>query len=200
MISRIPLLLALVLTLLVTGCAGNVDSSASAQPDAFTEVDTAFLRGMVPHHAQAVEMARLVEGRTDHPEELGGLAQEIIDAQEAEIQTMNGLLSAAGEEPVDAADDMDGHDMGSMDDTGMAMEGMMSAADMTALADATGATFDGLFLDMMIAHHRGAIVSAQQVLDQPDGNADVAVLAEEIISAQEAEIARMEGWQEEWGV
>ncbi len=197
----------LLLALLLTACT-STDSTATSEAS-FTETDTAFLRGMVPHHGQAVAMARLVPDRAGHPDELGGLADDIIASQESEITTMNGFLEQAGEESVDVADGdgMDEMDHGGDDDMdtdmemdGVAMSGMMSAEDMTTLTDREGDAFDGLFLEMMIAHHTGAIESAQQVLDAGDGNPEVAVLAEEIIAAQEAEIEQMESWQQEWGV
>ena len=54
--------------------------------------------------------------------------------------------------------DHSGHDM-----AGMTMAGMMTADDMRALAAASGTEFDRLWLEMMIAHHEGAIAMAGQV-------------------------------------
>ncbi len=205
--TRSPLLaVAVVLTALLAACAGDAGSPTVEVPTPMTDieatdVDIAFLQGMVPHHAQAVEMAELVEGRTAHPDELGQLAAAIIATQQEEIDQMNDLLVQAGQDPVDPAGDMGGMNHGGMDMGEGAMEGMMSAEDMTSLADAEGDAFDGMFLQMMIAHHEGAISSAQEVLDQTDGGSDaIADLAEAIITAQEAEIAQMQGWQEDWGV
>lgn len=57
------------------------------------EFDTMFLEMMIRHHESAVEMAEqeLAEGEM---EEAKALAQEIVDAQEAEIEEMRGLLEA----------------------------------------------------------------------------------------------------------
>ena len=215
--ARAALAAIALISLLLTACASDdptvaeptdataegaaSDEAADGANAAFTDTDVAFLQGMVPHHAQAVEMAALVADRTAHPDELGPLAEEITATQQEEIDTMNGLLEQAGEDPVDASmGDMDMGDHSDMDMGGMQMSGMMSAEDLTALADADGDTFDGLFLEMMIAHHEGAIEAAQQVLDQEDGNSEVAALAEAIIAAQEAEIEQMTAWQEEWAV
>jgi uncharacterized protein (DUF305 family) len=173
-------------------------AAGAATQSELTEEDITFLQGMIPHHAQAVEMAELVAERTAHADELGGLAQAILTTQQAEIDIMNGLLESAGEDPVDPMASMgEGHGgMGS----DMAMSGMMTAEDMTALEEADGEAFDGLFLEGMIMHHEGAIEAAQEVVAQEGGNADVRALAEDIIAAQEAEIAQMQAWQEEWGV
>jgi uncharacterized protein (DUF305 family) len=174
------------------------EAAAASTQTELSEQDITFLKGMIPHHAQAVEMAELVAERTAHAEELGGLAQSIITTQQGEIDIMNGLLESAGEDPVDPMSSMDeGHGgMGS----DMAMSGMMTAEDMTALEEADGAAFDGLFLEGMIMHHEGAIEAAQEVVAHRAGNADVRALADDIIAAQEAEIAQMQAWQEEWDV
>ncbi len=95
---------------------------------------------------------------------------------------MTGWLTAAGE-PV-TMDTSDGHDMSSM-------EGMMTADQMDEMAAMTGAEFDQMWLEMMIAHHEGAISQSETV--KADGsNADVLLLADQIITAQQAEIAEMQ--------
>jgi uncharacterized protein (DUF305 family) len=71
------------------------------------------------------------------------------------------------------------------------MPGMTSGADMAKLRTATGKDFDKLFLQMMIAHHRGAIQMAQA--EQTRGaNWDAKALAGRIITNQQAEIATMQ--------
>lgn len=188
-VRTLPALLAI--ALLLSACAGSTDARSSG--GTFTEGDVSFLQGMVPHHAQAVQMARLVPDRTAHPDELGELADTIIATQEDEISVMNDLLADAGEDPVEPSG-TEGMDMS------MEMSGMMSAEAMAGLAESDGDTFDGLFLEMMVDHHEGAIESAQETLDAGDGNADVTALAEDIIAAQEAEITQMRAWQEDWMV
>lgn len=54
------------------------------------------------------------------------------------------------------------------------------------------------FVRGMIAHHQGAIDMARIVLEHGD-DAEVKKLAEEIIAAQEGEIAWMTGWLEKNG-
>lgn len=219
-VARTWALVALILTLLTGACAGapsdepavaTSDDPVVATPDAptatdpeaittesadaaFNEADVTFLQNMVPHHSQAVEMAELVADRTAHPEELGGLADTIIATQSEEIDTMNSLLEGAGEEPVDPSTEM-----GGMHEGGMQMGGMMSAEDMTALMEDDGDAFDQMFLTMMTAHHEGAIQAAETVLAEGQ-NTDVSTLAEGVIEAQQAEIAQMATWQEDWAV
>ena len=87
---------------------------------------------------------------------------------------------------MEMGDDHGFHDMG-----GMTMSGMMTDEDMQALADATGADFDRLWLQMMTAHHQGAISMADQVKAE-SSNADVTALADAVISGQTTEIDTMQ--------
>ena len=57
--------------------------------------DTAFVRGMLPHHEGAVEMAK-IELKYGKDPELRKLAQAIIDAQEKEIEFMRSWLEKNG--------------------------------------------------------------------------------------------------------
>lgn len=53
--------------------------------------DEAFLQEMIPHHQMAVMMAQMLLSGTDRPE-MKQLGQDIIDAQEAEIEQMRSWL------------------------------------------------------------------------------------------------------------
>ena len=53
------------------------------------DFDSAFLEEMIPHHLGAIEMARMVLATSKRPE-LIKLANEIISAQQKEIETMRG--------------------------------------------------------------------------------------------------------------
>jgi uncharacterized protein (DUF305 family) len=68
---------------------------------------------------------------------------------------------------------------------------MLSTAQMTALSAATGEAFDKLFLNGMIAHHKGAITMAKLIVDS--SNPEAAALAKTIIDSQTEQIAVMEG-------
>lgn len=54
--------------------------------------DKAFVRGMLPHHAGAIDMAT-VQLKYGKNEEMRKLAQEIIDAQQPEIEQMQSWLA-----------------------------------------------------------------------------------------------------------
>jgi uncharacterized protein (DUF305 family) len=185
-----------VVTLLATACNAEPagistvgEAPEAAETHTYNDADVAFLLGMIPHHDQAVEMAMLVPERTDRPE-LNDLAERIIAAQEAEIAEMEAMLDEAGV----GRDDLGGHGGHGAADRA---DGMMDDHDMARLADLAGLGFDLAFIDMMIEHHQGAVVSARQVIADGE-HPQVRRLAEEIIAAQEAEIAEMAGWREEW--
>lgn len=165
--------------------SSGVESSGVEFNDAeFNDADVMFTQMMYPHHAQAVEMANLVEGRTEN-QAIIDLAAEISAAQAPEMEQMATLLESFGQ-PAPSADM--GMDMGGMEMGGMS--GMMSAEDMGALEQASGAEFDQMWLTMMIAHHTGAIEMAEMELANGQ-NPDAQQIATDIIAAQEAEIEQM---------
>ncbi|MCX4387017.1 DUF305 domain-containing protein [Micromonospora peucetia] len=164
------------------GTPGTGGPSATATgAAAFGDADAMFAQMMIPHHQQAVEMADLAATRAADPE-VKRLAAEIKAAQAPEIATMSGWLTAWGR-PVPSP----GAEMPHMDH---GMPGMMSDADMTKLAAASGREFDRQFLTMMIAHHEGAVTMARDEIAK-GVNAEAKALAGQIVSSQQAEIDTM---------
>lgn len=200
--------------------SASVSASGTAeQGGPHNDADVEYVQMMIPHHEQAVEMAELVPSRTGNPDIIA-LADQIEKAQGPEIEQMEGWLKAWGapepskaEAPGVTSDGMD-HDgmegdgtsmprtsmpMTSMPMTSMnsmpGMEGgghgMMSAEQMQALENAKDAEFDKMWLELMIAHHQGAVASSEQIL-QTGESEQVRQLAQQIVSSQQAEIAQME--------
>jgi uncharacterized protein (DUF305 family) len=62
-------------------------------------------------------------------------------------------------------------------------------ADMTQLSALTTPEFDILFLQLMIDHHEGALAMVRMI--ENSSNDEAALLAQEIINAQKAEIEEM---------
>jgi len=163
--------------------AATDSSSGSPATVALNTADIEFAQGMIAHHQQAIEMAEIaLDPNVGASPAVIDLATRIKGAQDPEVELMTGWLTAAGE-PV-AMDASEGHDMSSM-------EGMMTAEQMDAMAAMTGADFDQIWLQMMIAHHEGA-VSQSQTVKANGSNADVLALADTIINAQQAEITEMQ--------
>ncbi len=157
--------------LVVAGCAGSDTNDA----------DVAFAQDMIPHHQQAVEMARLADERAGS-DAVRDLAADIEAAQDPEIETMTGWLEEWDAEVPDSS--MEGMDHSDM-------SGMMSTADMSGLEGSSGPEFDQMWLTMMIEHHEGAIQMAQT--EQADGaNDDAVELAEKIEQTQAAEVDQLE--------
>lgn len=154
----------------------------------YNATDIGFAQGMIPHHAQAIEMADLALTNTKNPDVLA-LANKIKAAQSPEIVKLSGWLRDWGQTvPSTASGSMD-HDMSGMG--GMMMDGMMSQADMDRLETSTGTEFDRLWIELMIQHHEGAVkMSKTEVAGGK--NPDAIALAQVIISSQQAEITTME--------
>lgn len=178
-----------------TGGSSAVTPSESAvtpsESATFNAADVAFAQGMIPHHGQALAMARMAPGRAESPEVVD-LARRIEAAQEPEIAEMTSWLEAWGEEvpDADAGGATDGHAAHGMDAEEHEAGGMLTAEEMAELEQATGAEWDRLFLTGMIAHHEGAVAMAEQQL--AEGSYPPALeLAEAVIEGQQAEIEEM---------
>lgn len=152
----------------------------------FNATDVAFAQGMIPHHAQAIEMADMALEISTNPD-VTVLAEQIKAAQGPEIDQMTTWLTDWDQTVPDPDAPMDEN----MDSAGgMMMTGMMSEADMARMGNATGTDFDRMFLEMMILHHEGAIEMAEQEL--ADGKYQPTKdLAQAVITGQQAEIEEM---------
>lgn len=151
----------------------------------YSDADVKFMQGMISHHAQAVEMGALVEGRSNR-DALQAMAQRISISQEDEMSMMRDWLEVRGL----VVPEEHAHHMMSDDEL---MPGMLSAADFEKLRQAQGPEFDTLFLQFMIEHHKGAIEMVETLLEQP-GSAQDSVLYEfttDVTSDQSSEIERM---------
>jgi uncharacterized protein (DUF305 family) len=151
-----------------------------------TEADVRFMQGMLSHHAQALEMTALVPSRSAS-EGLRLLARRIEASQADEIDFMRQWLERRGQR----VPDLHAHHA-----PGAAlMPGMLTPGEMAALAAASGAEFDRLFLEGMIKHHEGALVMVEQLFAAPGAGqeAEIYAFSAEVNADQRIEIERMRG-------
>lgn len=184
--------------LLITGaCAGTrtgpggAEASASPAPartstEPYTAADVAFMQDMMVHHAQALEMARLVPDRTDS-RDLRLLARRITESQDYEMGLMRRWLSGRGESV--PALDGSGSQMAGMG----TMAGMATPEQMADLADSEDGAFERLFLELMIRHHEGALVMLDHLATSEGAGLEPELfqLTSHVDADQRAEIARM---------
>lgn len=169
------------------GSMGQGDGDDSSDEDSQDEpnmADLMFVQMMVPHHEQAVEMSAVVLAADGVSAEVRDLATQIREAQQPEIEQMEGWLDAWG-------NDMNRGMEGMGDAEGMSSDGMLDGAEMQALQEASGPEVQELFLEGMIEHHQGAIDMAEQEIEE-GAYPPALELAERIIDTQQAEIDHME--------
>jgi uncharacterized protein (DUF305 family) len=151
--------------------------------------DEAFIADMLAHHEGALNMAEIAGAATERKEILD-LSQAIMQTQAQEIIKMQALQAEWGYEKTfggHASHSGMGNEMsGTMMDMGKELEGLK------------GVEFDKRFLELMIEHHQQA-VDMSKYADVNASHQEIKDLAEQIINAQEAEIAQMQQWQMEWG-
>ncbi|XVQ83032.1 DUF305 domain-containing protein [Microbispora siamensis] len=172
---------------IVPGAPGQ-SGPASAHPSAETgpvAADVRFAEAMIPHHRQALEMAGLAAARTGDPL-VTAVADRVVDGQRPEIAVTESWLRGLGRTPPPAHD----HGAGGY--------GMASEEELTRLRTARGRAFDTLFLTLMIRHHEGAVSMAAQELRRGRDRA-MRTMAQDVVSGQQIEIARMRGIQRRLG-
>ena len=156
----------------------------------FTEADVMFMQGMIPHHAQAIEMTALLDTNTAS-DAMRATARRIELSQEDEIEMMQDWLRERGQ----AVTAVDAHHAPGF----QPMPGMLTAEEMASLAEAAGNAFDRLFLELMIKHHRGAVTMVENLLRQRGAAQDSVLFAftSDITADQTAEINRMDAMMAE---
>ena len=160
-------------------------SQMKSSPNAGSQpYDLQFIDTMTAHHQGAVEMAKMVDGRTQNPD-IKKFASQIVADQEKEIRQMKdwrGRWFSGKPEAIN-----------------MEMPGMMDSMkmDMAELKSSKDKDFDLAFIDMMTPHHAGAIAMAKEAQSKAE-RAEIKTLANQIIKAQESEIKMMADWKSKW--
>ena len=176
------------------GAPGQASTVISKVPEFhdnnYTDADVKFMQGMIHHHHQALLMAAMIPTHTTTVQ-LAELGRKIQISQSGEIQAMKDWLTDRHQEVPMVMSDGSAM-MGQMDMA--AMPGMLTAAQMKALAAARGATFDELFLTGMIQHHKGALTMVADL--RAAGGArepNIADFTVRVDTDQRMEIVRMDG-------
>jgi uncharacterized protein (DUF305 family) len=175
-VMRLAAVLAALATATVVSSCSSPSTSRHAGPAQHNGDDVVYAQHMIPHHAQALDMAAMVPGRTTNADLLV-LAKHIAMDQQAEIQTLKGMLAQWGEAVPP-------------EHTGMIMEGMVDDATMNQLPTLQGPAFDTLWIKSMIVHHQGAVTMAQTEIARGQ-SPDALNTAKIILTNQQREIAYM---------
>jgi uncharacterized protein (DUF305 family) len=153
----------------------------TGQPADHNDADVAFVRSMIPHHQQAIDMSALVADRSADAD-VQQLASDISAAQQPEIETLKVLLVQWNSDSESSPEGQPGGNGG--------MPGMVDEATMARLTSSEGSEFDQLWLQSMIGHHQGAIEMAKAEVAN-GANVDAKKVANDMVTAQQAEIDRM---------
>ncbi|WP_341720816.1 DUF305 domain-containing protein [Micromonospora sp. FIMYZ51] len=155
--------------------AANEMSALPRQPH--NNADVRFVAMMIPHHEQALVMARLAADRAGSPQ-LKSIAERILAAQEPEIKFLENWLAERGLNRESGGDHKH------------TMSGMQSAEALNRLTAARGAEFDRMFVAMMTDHHQGAITMANEALTL-GSDPIINEMASSVVVEQNVEINRM---------
>jgi uncharacterized protein (DUF305 family) len=182
---------------------GRLSTLGEATPTD-TSAEAGFARDMQTHHNQGVELAFIVRDLTD-AEDVRTLAYDIATTQATQSGMMYGWLqewgvSQAGSEPSmtwmtrPALDGAGGHDHTAdpaAHEPGAPMPGLATDEQIATLKTLSGVDAEVYFLQLMIAHHKGAIEMADAVLERST-NSTVTTFADGVVASQESEIDLME--------
>jgi len=172
------------------------------RPPDSASAEAGFARDMQVHHVQGVEMAMLIRDRTEDPD-VRRLAYDIATTQSHQAGQLFGWLTEwnlrqLGSDPPmtwmmrpgrsGALEAQAGHTMDMS--MGALMPGMATPAQMAELAALSGVAAERRFLQLMTAHHQGALDMAKAVLDRSD-HPGTRTFANAVIESQQAEIDLM---------
>jgi uncharacterized protein (DUF305 family) len=161
----------------------DAKKASSIASTSYVAADIKFLKGMIIHHKQAILMSQLASKRTNNQIILD-LANRIDVSQEDEIDFMESWLKSKGEMNHKSKHNHHMH---------IKMSGMASDAQLKDLKNSNATDFDRLFLQLMIAHHDGALEMVDELKKYP-GSAYDPILDEfvsDLVNDQGVEIERM---------
>jgi uncharacterized protein (DUF305 family) len=169
---------------------------AKPRPPGETSVDVGFMRDMIDHHDQAVEMALYVLASNANGE-TKTVAGDVVLSQRQEIGLMDGILGGWNRQRGDP-------DRTAMEWMGQGvpvpqMFGMQTRDKVEALRAATTPEVDRLFFTMMREHHEGGVHMAEYA-EQHAQTKRVRDLATFMANTQRTEINEMTVAMKELGL
>ena len=183
-----------------TGKSADVKESSElkAKSMKMMDKDKMFIEHMIPHHQDAVDMAKLALEKSKR-DEIKKLSGEIIKAQNDEIAAMTKWYKDWYKADVPKAAMGKGGMMnknshsqhGQMMDMCMMnnSSGMMMNMKMDLNALRNSQDFDKSFIEMMVKHHAMAVMMSGMIIDSKRN--ELRKLAREISSSQSSEIEQM---------
>ncbi|WP_034290638.1 DUF305 domain-containing protein [Helicobacter sp. MIT 11-5569] len=144
--------------------------------------DRDFLSNMIPHHQGAILSSEVLLEVPNLDPKIRKIAENIITTQEEEIKFFNSLLNT--ESFLENSNKKAYENF--CNASQKAMDSMMK--EMNKVYDNNP---QKTFLAGMIPHHQGAVIASKEIL-KITNNATIKKIAENIIKAQEQEIAEME--------
>lgn len=135
-------------------------------------VDLRYIDNMIAHHLNAIYMANQAKTNSQRPE-IVALANDIIKADEAGIKTLYEQKKSwyKNEKQITKFEKIN---LGAYDET-----------------------FDLRFLNALIAHHDGAVESAQEIRTKSQRN-EILNLADTVIQSLSASKAKLIEWRKNW--
>ncbi len=176
------------------GMMGYRNGSQTSEIQNSNSIDAHFIEQMIPHHEDAITMAKLAQTKAQKPE-VKQLAEKIITSQGKEIDQMKSWYTDwFGKDVPTNNQVMNQHGMMAASNT-MHMGMMGDDSDTTNLGEA--ADFDKEFVREMIPHHQMAVMMAT-MLKNGTQRPEMKELADNIITAQTKEIDQMRQWLKDW--
>ncbi len=159
-------------------------------------VDVGFLRDMIDHHGQAIQLGVVAsDNATDHS--VRHFGQEALIAQQYEVGYMTALLEEWG--VGNGATDRDAMAWMDMPTSVANMPGMASEEELDAFRQMEGTDVDREFFRLMTDHHRGGLHMAEEAA-QNASDPRVKALAERMAHNQRAEIAEYQARADAIGI
>ncbi|MDC3153003.1 DUF305 domain-containing protein [SAR86 cluster bacterium] len=161
----------------------NLDekSATDIANTSYIHADVSFLQGMIIHHEQAILMASMITERTNN-KKIVDLGKRIDVSQKDEINFMESWLKDRNEFESKAHNHIH-HEM----------IGMASKTQLDKLENSSSTDFDRLFLQLMIAHHDGALEMVEELKKYPGSTYDPILneFVSDLVNDQGIEIERM---------